>query len=123
MKLVLKKNKKNFPKLEAIVHPLVRKEMKIFLKKKNKLLFLEIPLLIESKLKNYFDRIIFVDAKKKVRLKRYLKKNDDKKIFSLLDSRQISSVVKKMKCDYTFNNNYSLAVLKKNVKNFMKNYE
>ena len=84
---------------------------------------MEIPLLIESKLKNYFDRIIFVYAKKKVRLKRYLKKNDDKKIFSLLDSRQISSVVKKMKCDYTFNNNYSLAVLKKNVKNFMKNYE
>ena len=54
IKLVLKKNKKNLHKLETIIHPLVRKEMKIFLKKKDKFLFLEIPLLIESKLKKYF---------------------------------------------------------------------
>ena len=34
IKLILKKNNKNLYKLEAIIHPLVRKEMKIFLKKK-----------------------------------------------------------------------------------------
>ena len=66
IKFILKKNKKNFFKLENVIHPLVRKEMKIFLKKKNKLIFLEIPLLFESGLKKYFDKIIFVDAKKKL---------------------------------------------------------
>lgn len=97
--------------------------MKIFLKKKNKLLFLEIPLLIESKLKKYFDKVIFVDAKKKIRLKRYLKRNGKQKTFNLLNNRQLSPVIKKKICDYTINNNFSLELLKKNVKNFMKIYE
>jgi dephospho-CoA kinase len=123
IKLALKKERKNILKLEAIIHPIVRKEMKIFLKKKNKLLFLEIPLLIESKLTKYFDKIIFVDANKKVRLKRYLKKRGNEKTFNLLNSRQLSSSIKKKKCDHTINNNFSLAILKKNVKNFMNNYE
>ena len=122
IKLVLKKNKKNLHKLETIIHPLVRKEMKIFLKKKDKFLFLEIPLLIESKLKKYFDKVIFVDAKKKIRLKRYLKKDGKLKTFNLLDNRQLSSIFKKRVCDYTINNNFSLAILKKTVKNFMKNH-
>ena len=54
-----------------IIHPLVRKEMKKFTKKnKNqKTLFYEIPLLIESKLMKYFDIIIFIKTKKKIRLK------------------------------------------------------
>jgi dephospho-CoA kinase len=123
IKLVLKKKKKNLRKLEAIIHPLVQKEMKIFLKKKNKFLFLEIPLLIESKLKKYFDIVIFVNTKKNIRLKRYLKKHGNKKTFNLLDDRQLSPVVKKKNCNHTLNNNYSLAIIKKAVKIFMKNIE
>ena len=123
IKLIVSKNKADLSKLESIIHPFVRREMKIFLKKKNKYLFLEIPLLYESKLKKYFDKVIFVDAKKKIRLKRYLKKNGTKKTFSLLDSRQLSPSVKRKICDYTIYNNFSLGILKKNVKNFMKIYE
>ena len=123
VKIALKKNRKNLYKLEAIIHPLVRKEMKIFLKKKNKFLFLEIPLLIESKLKKYFDIVVFVDAKKKIRLKRYSKRNGNKKTFKILDSRQLSPAVKKKICDYTINNNNSLVILRKNVKDFIKKYE
>ena len=65
-KLVLK-NKKNLKKLEKIVHPLVRKKMREFSSKykRKKILFYEIPLLIESKLMKYFDIIIFIKAKKK----------------------------------------------------------
>ena len=96
--------------------------MKIFLKKKDKFLFLEIPLLIESKLKKYFDKVIFVDAKKKVRLKRYLKRDGKLKTFNLLDNRQLSPIFKKRMCDYTINNNFSLVILKKTVKNFMKSH-
>jgi len=120
IKLVLKRNKNNLYKLESIIHPFVRKEMISFLKKQNKTLFFEIPLLIESKLNKYFDKIIFVEANKKLRLKRYIEKKGDKKIFNLLDKRQIPAVLKKNICDYTVNNNYSLAILKKNVKNLIK---
>ena len=123
IKLVLKTKKDNLYKLESIIHPFVRKKMISFLKKKNKLLFLEIPLLIESKLNRYFDKLIFVGANKNLRLKRYLKKKGDKKTFSLLDKRQLSAPLKKNICDYLLSNNYSLTVLKKSVKNFLKNYE
>ena len=123
IKLIIKKNKKNLKILERIIHPLVRKEMNNFLKIKKKILILEIPLLIENKLSRYFDKVIFVDAKKKIRLKRYLKRNNDKKTFEVLNKRQISSVVKKKACDLTINNNYSLTILKKNVKKIVKHYE
>ena len=65
IKLLIKKNKRKLLMLESIIHPLVRKEMNNFLKRKKNFLILEIPLLIENKLNRYFDKIIFVDAKKK----------------------------------------------------------
>ena len=123
IRLIIKKNKKNLKILERIIHPLVRKEMNNFLKIKKKFLILEIPLLIENKLSRYFDKVIFVDAKKKIRLKRYLKRNNDKKTFEVLNKRQTSPVVKKKACDLTINNNYSLTILKKNVKKIVKHYE
>ena len=97
--------------------------MNNFLKKKNEILILEVPLLIESKLNKNFDKIIFVDAKKKIRLKRYLKTTNDNKTFEILNQRQLSSAVKRKVCDLVINNNYSLATLKNNVKKFIKNYE
>ena len=123
IKLILSKNETNLYKLESIIHPFVKKEMIIFLKRKSKLLFLEIPLLIESKLNKYFDKLIFVEANKKLRLKRHLKRKGDKKTFSLLDKRQLSPISKKNICDYTIDNSYSLTILKKNVGNFIKKYE
>ena len=56
----------NLKKLEKIVHPLVRKKMKNFVlkNKRKKILFFEIPLLIESKLMKYFNVIIFIKSKK-----------------------------------------------------------
>ena len=87
------------------------------------MLFLEIPLLIESKLNRYFDKLIFVQTKKKLRKLRYLKKKGNKKMFSLLDKRQLPSAKKKSICDHTINNNLSLAILRKKVKILMKHYE
>jgi dephospho-CoA kinase len=97
--------------------------MNIFLKKKRKILVLEIPLLVESKLNSYFDTIIFVDANTKLRLKRYLKRNKNSKIFNILNKRQLKPSIKKKFCNYRINNNFSLSILKKNVKKFMDNYE
>ena len=65
----------------------------------------------------------FVNTGKQKRLKRYLKENNDKKKFEILNKRQLSPLIKKKICDFTINNNYTLAILKKNVKKFMKIYE
>ena len=123
IKLIIKHNKDKIKILESIIHPIVRKEMINFLKIKDKILVLEIPLLIESKLSKYFDKIIFVDSKKKIRLKRYLKNKNSRRVFEILNRRQLSSVSKRKFCDTIINNDYSLAILKKNVKKFMKTYE
>ena len=61
LRKIILKNKASIKKLEKIIHPLVRKEMRNFSKnnKKEKTLFYEIPLLVENKLMNYFHVIIF----------------------------------------------------------------
>ena len=112
------KNSKFLLELEKIIHPLVRKEIKRFsLKNKKKhFLFFEIPLLIESKLMKNYDRIIFVNSKKNLRLKRFLKRGKSKKIFNILDKRQLPPANKIKFCDYVINNNGTLNKLKKQIK-------
>ena len=70
-----------------------------------------------------YDKIIFVDSKKKLRLRRYLKRGQNKKIFNLLDKRQLKPAKKIKFCDYVINNNTSLKKLQKNVKIVKKKYE
>jgi len=123
IKSIIKKKNDNIRKLESIFHPLVRKKMNDFLKTKAKILILEIPLLIEKKLNKYFDVVVFVDAKKKIRLKRYLKYNKDERTFQILNKKQLSATTKKKFCDVVIKNNSSLAVLKKNVKKYAENHE
>ena len=120
------KDKTALKKLENILHPLVRKEMKNFLSinKNKKYLFFEIPLLIESKLMKYFDVIIFIKSKKNLRLKRYVsKKMGNKQFFSLLNDHQLKDAKKTIFCDHVVVNNKSLNLLKKNLLNIMKLYE
>ncbi len=122
---LLKKDKKKIKKLELIIHPLVRKKMKalIRLKKNRKIIIFDIPLLIESKLMKYFNVIVFVGAKRKVRLKRYLYKGGSREIFTILDKRQITPGKKIKISDHVIYNNSSIKILKNKVKFLMKNYE
>ena len=123
-KLILKK-KGNIKKLERIIHPYVRKKMRSFtLKNRNKkILFYEIPLLIESKLMSHFNLIIFIKAKKKIRLKRFQLKNGNKKLFSLLDNKQLADVKKVKFCDHIVVNEKNLRILKKDLSAIIKLYE
>ena len=124
IKNLIKKDKKKLKELELIIHPLVRKEMKALMKpRKNiKISIFEIPLLIESKLTKYFDIIIFVGAKKNIRLKRYVAAGGDKKIFTILEKRQ-NKPSKKMKIsDHVIYNNQSIKNLKKRIKLLMNKY-
>ena len=119
------KSKKNIKKLEKIIHPRVREEMKKFInlhKKKDKT-FYEIPLLIESKLSKYFDIIIFIKAKKKIRQKRFKKKGGDSKLFDILNNKQFSDQKKSKLSDHVVVNEKNLSILKKNLSDIIKLYE
>ena len=125
IKKIISKNKKSLKDLERIIHPLVRREVRNFSKKnKNKkFIIFEIPLLIESKLMKNYDKIVFVNSKKGLRIKRFLKRGKSLKLFNLLDKRQLPPAKKIKFCDYVINNNNSLKLLKKNVKIIIKIYE
>ena len=118
-------NKKNIKIVEKIVHPKVRKEMHNFIKKNKykKFLFFEIPLLIEGKLMKNFDYIIFIKSKKKLRLKRYLQKGGNPKLFFFLNSQQIKDNKKMKYCDHIVVNNQSLSFLKRKLLNIIRKYE
>jgi len=118
-------NKENIKRLESTIHPLVRKKMRSFTKKnKNKnFLFYEIPLLIESKLMKHFDVIIFIKAKKKLRLKRFQLKRGDKRLFNLLNNKQMIDKKKIKFCDYVVVNEKNLSILKKNLSAIIDKYE
>ena len=122
IKNLIKKDKKILKKLEMILHPLVRKEMGEFIKKKknNKITIFEIPLLIESKLTRYFDLIIFIGAKKNIRLRRYVAKGGNKKIFTILEKRQKKPSKKIKISDHVIYNNKSVISLKKNIKKVLR---
>ena len=123
-KLVIE-NKKNIKKLEKIIHPLVRKKMRKFTSKhrNKKLLFYEIPLLIESKLMKHFNVIIFIKANKQLRLKRFKLKNGNKDLFNFLNDKQMTDVQKIKFCNYVVVNEKNLNFLKKNLFAIINRYE
>ncbi len=112
-------------KLEKIIHPLVRRQMRNFIKKnrKKKFIFLEIPLLIESKLTKNFDVIFFIKAKKSTRLKRFCSKGGNKKLFHILDRKQLSDAKKTKQCDHIVVNEKNLNIFRRNLLDIFKRYE
>ena len=91
--------------------------------KNKKILFYEIPLLVENKLNNYFDVVIVLKAKKNLRLKRYKSKGGITKLFTLLNSRQLSDSKKMKFCNHIVVNNRSLSFLKAQLLNIINLYE
>ena len=117
-------NKINFKKLEKLIHPIIRKKMKKFshFYRRKKILFFEIHLLIESKLMKYFDVIIFVKAKKKIRLKRFITKGGNKKLFRILNSKQLPDKKKIQHCDHIVVNENNFNILKKKLLSIINFY-
>ena len=118
----IKEDKKNLAKISSIVHPIVRKRMKVFLakNKKNKMVVLDVPLLIENKLNKKDDVLLFVKSKKKEVLKRLKKRaNFDVKVFKSLKENQIILLKKRKLANYIVDNNFTKIIMKKKV-NFLK---
>jgi dephospho-CoA kinase len=89
---ILLENSTNKQKIEAILHPKILEKMQIEIEKlNNKLIVIEIPLLLEKNLAYLFDRAIIVRCSAENQLKRLLKRqNIDNNTAEQLISVQIS---------------------------------
>ena len=116
-------NKNNLKKIVKIVHSEVRKKMLLFLKKNNKakIVILDIPLLLENKINDKNDILVFVDSKKSEILKRLKKrKNFNLKIFKKFKDIQLSSKYKKKKSDFIIKNDFRKKSVKTGINNVLK---
>lgn len=69
-------HKDEIKKLNKLIHPLVKKEIEVFIKKeKSGLIAIEVPLLFESKFESMFDYIIAVDVSLDIQMKRLKERN------------------------------------------------
>ncbi|MDC3005323.1 dephospho-CoA kinase [Candidatus Pelagibacter sp.] len=113
----------NIKKISKIVHPIVRKNLKNFLKEKknSKMVVLDIPLLIENKLNKKGDVLIFVKTKRSKIIKRLKRrKNYNKKILDKLRSNQSSLLKKERLSNYVIDNNNSINIIKNKIKKLKK---
>ena len=116
-------NKNNLKKIVKIVHSEVRKKMLHFLKKNNtaKIVILDIPLLLENKINNKKDILVFVDSKKSEILKRLKKrKNFNLKIFQKFKDIQLSSNYKKKKSHFIIKNDFRKKYVKNGIKKVLE---
>lgn len=104
-------------KLERLIWPFVREDLKeFFAKNKNKkILLVEVPLLYESKMQTLFDLVIFIECKKENQLARLLKKGFSRKeALARINSQGLAE--KKIKlADIVLENNASLKQLNKKI--------
>ena len=97
--------------------------MNIFLKKnkKHKIVILDIPLLLENKINQKKDILVFVSSKKKEILKRLKKrKNYNPKIIKKFKNIQLSNKTKKEKAQFIIENDFTKKTIKKNIKLMLK---
>ena len=114
----INEDKKNLKKISSVVHPLVRKKLKSFLNKnkKNKIIVLDIPLLIENKLYNKKDILIFVKSNQNKVINRLRKrKNYNKKILLNLKKNQANLLKKRKLANYIVDNNFRPNIMKKKI--------
>ena len=103
----LQKTPNKFRFLNKIIHPTVRKKLDLFLTKykKNKLVVLDVPLLVENKMFNFVDIFILVKTGSSSFLSRIKKrKNLDKQFLNILKKQQTSEKIKENYADFIIYN-------------------
>ena len=115
-------NKVNLKKIITIVHLEIRKILKLFLEKNRnkKVIILDVPLLLENKINNKNDILVFVDSKK-IEIEKRLKKrlNFNSKLINKFKKIQFSSAYKKRKSNFIIKNDFKKKSLKKNIKKIL----
>ena len=116
-------SEKNLKKITKIIHPEIRKKLSIFLKKykKRKAVILDIPLLLENKLNQKNDIIVFIQSKKSDIIKK-LKKRDNfnLNLYNQFKKIQLPLSYKKKKSKHIIKNNFTNKFVKISVKKILK---
>ena len=114
-------NKYNLNKIIKIVHLEIKKKMNFFLKryKNSKIVILDIPLLLENKIKN--DILVYVQSKRSSILKRLKKrKNFNQKLLKKFKAIQLPISYKKKKSQFIIKNNFTKKSVNDGIKSILK---
>ena len=116
-------NKNNLNKIIKIVHLEIKKKMNLFLKKykNSKIVILDIPLLLENKINNNDDILVYVQSKKSDILKRLKKrKNFNHKLLRKFKAIQLPISYKKNKSQFIIKNNFTKRSVNDGIKKILK---
>ena len=116
-------NKSNLKKIITIVHLEIGKKINIFLKKNmnQKIVILDIPLLLENKINNNEDILVFVQSKKIDIYKRLKKrKNFSLKLYKKFKNNQLPLDYKKKRSQFVIKNNFTNKSVNKSIKKILK---
>ena len=115
-------DKKNLKKIITVVHKEIKKKLNLFLKKNknSKIVILDIPLLIENKINNKSDILVFVDSKQKDILKKIKKRQSyNTKLLNIFRKIQLKPNYKKKKSHFIIKNTFVKKPVKKEIKKIL----
>ena len=116
-------NEINLKKITNIIHPEIKKKKNLFLKKnkKKKDVILDIPLLLENKLNQKGDIIIFIQSKKKEVIRRLKKRNNfNLDLLKKFKKIQLPLRYKKKESNFIIKNNFTNKSAKMSVEKILK---
>jgi dephospho-CoA kinase len=116
-------SEKNLKKITKIIHPEIRKKLSIFLKKnkKRKAVILDIPLLLENKLNQKNDTIVFVQSKKNDIIKKLKKRNNfNLNLYNQFKRMQLPLRYKKKNSNHIIKNNFTNSLARTSIKEILK---
>ena len=116
-------NQNNLKKIIKIIHQEVRNKMNVFLRKnkKKKFIILDIPLLLENKINNKRDILVFVESKQSDIVRKLKSRNNfNKELYKKFKRIQLPISYKKKKSHYIIKNNFNKKSARKNVKDILE---
>ena len=116
-------NETNLKKITKIIHPEVKKKLNIFLKnnKKSDIIVLDIPLLLENKLNQKGDIIIFIQSKKFEIVKRLKTRNNfNLELLNKFKKIQLPLIYKKKKSQFIIKNNFTNKSVNRDINKILK---
>ena len=116
-------NKNNLRKIVKIVHAEIRKKLNNFLKKNRnkKIVILDIPLLLENKINQKKDILVFVHSKKSFISKNLKKRqNFNLKLYKKFKAIQLPLSYKKKRSDFIIKNNFTKKSVNDGIKSILK---
>jgi len=120
------RDRKHQEALNRILHPLVRKEVSVWIEKKKKhpapwwMVVVEVPLLFERGYFRFFDGVLSISAGMQIRQKRLLKRNWDLEEIKRREKFQWSQHHKDMMAHWIIFNNGALKELAGSVKKWLE---